>query len=253
MKPNLSKSKRCSAVPSAMVVSGMSLYAAAQSVLPRPDPDFNGKLGQTVATSTPDFPRQVVAPKGAPSVLMMLTDDVGHSAASSFGGPIATPTFEALAENGLRCNQFQPTAMCSPSRSALITGRNHHRNTNDLAANNPTKLKELQAAFDVEARKYNVYPLQTSVATRADVTLRPKLTLRRDSLVDYPGAVRISKRTAPDSKNRSFSVIADVVIRKGSAAGVLATQGGNFGGSGLYVDAGKPAFAYAHSNQPQHK
>ena len=128
MKPTLSKSKLCAAVLSALVVSGMSLSAAAQSVLPRPDPDFNGKIGLTVATSTPDYPRQVEAPKGAPNVLLILTDDVGYAASSPFGGPIATPTFAALAKDGLRYNQFHTTAMCSPSRSALITGRNHHTN-----------------------------------------------------------------------------------------------------------------------------
>ena len=124
---------------------------------------------------------------------------------------------------------------------------------NNLAEQNPAKLKELQATFDVEAKKYNVYPLQTSFATRADVTLRPSLTLGRSSFVYYPGAVRISEGTAPDTKNRSFSITADVVVPENGANGVLATQGGNFGGWGLFVNEGKPEFAYAFSNQPQHK
>ena len=123
----------------------------------------------------------------------------------------------------------------------------------DLASANPAKLKELQAIFDVEAKKYNVYPLETSFATRADVTLRPSLTLGRSSFAYYPGAIRISEGTAPDTKNRSFSVTANIIVPKGGANGVLATQGGNFGGWGLFVNDGKPQFVYAFSNQPQHK
>ncbi len=95
-------------------------------VLPRPPQDFKGKIGRTAAESTPDFPKPMAAPKGAPNVLLILTDDVGFSAASTFGGPIPTPTFDKLAEAGLRYNTFHTTALCSPTRSALITGRNHH-------------------------------------------------------------------------------------------------------------------------------
>lgn len=65
--------------------------------------------------------------------------------------------------------------------------------------------------------------------------------------------VRISEGTAPDTKNRPFSVTADVVVPEAGAEGMLATQGGNFGGWGLFVDGGKPQFVYAFSNQPQHK
>ena len=72
------------------------------------------------------FPTPADAPAGAPNVLVVLTDDVGFSAASSFGGPIPTPTFDFLAENGLRYTRFHVTAMCSPTRAALLTGRNHH-------------------------------------------------------------------------------------------------------------------------------
>ena len=123
----------------------------------------------------------------------------------------------------------------------------------NIAAQNPAKLKEMEAIFDAEARKYNVYPLDTSFAARADVTLRPSLTLGRSSFTYFPGAVRISEGTAPDTKNKSFSIIADVVVPTGGANGVLATQGGNFGGWGLFVDDGKPQFVYAYSNQAQHK
>ena len=100
--------------------------AVAQQVLPRPDLPFNGKIGRTVKESTSDFPKEVHAPKGAPNVLLVLTDDVGFAASSPFGGPIPTPTLDRLAKSGLRYNQFHTTALCSPTRAALITGRNHH-------------------------------------------------------------------------------------------------------------------------------
>ena len=98
----------------------------AQEVLPHPEPPFKGKIGRTVKESTADFPKEVQAPAGAPNVLLILTDDVGFGASSTFGGPIPTPTMDRLAQNGLRYNEFHTTALCSPTRAALITGRNHH-------------------------------------------------------------------------------------------------------------------------------
>ncbi len=124
---------------------------------------------------------------------------------------------------------------------------------NDLAAQNPAKLKELQEAFDREAKKYNVYPLDASFAERADVSIRPSLTRGRNTFTYYPGAIRIPEGAAPDTKNKSFTVTADVDVPKGGAEGVLATQGGRFGGWALFIVNGKPEFAYAFSNQPQHK
>lgn len=98
----------------------------APNVLPKPEPAFEGKIGRTVKDSKSDFPKEVQAPKGAPNVLLILTDDVGCGASSTFGGPIPTPTMDKLAANGLRYNRFHTTALCSPSRAALISGRNHH-------------------------------------------------------------------------------------------------------------------------------
>ncbi|MFV0446586.1 MAG: arylsulfatase [Planctomycetaceae bacterium] len=96
------------------------------NVIPRPKPPFGGTIGETIKQSTPDFPKQVAAPKGAPNVLLILTDDVGFGASSTFGGPIPTPNLDRLAKGGLRYNMFHTTALCSPSRAALISGRNHH-------------------------------------------------------------------------------------------------------------------------------
>ena len=100
--------------------------ASAQEVLPKPEPPFQGTIGRTVKDSRPDFPKEVQAPEGAPNVLLILTDDVGFGASSTFGGPIPTPSMDRLAQSGLRYNHFHTTALCSPTRAALITGRNHH-------------------------------------------------------------------------------------------------------------------------------
>ena len=82
-----------------------------QEVLPKPEPPFRGTIGRTVRGSRPDFPKDVEAPKGAPNVLLILTDDVGFGASSTFGGPIQTPTFQKLANEGLRYNMFHTTAL----------------------------------------------------------------------------------------------------------------------------------------------
>jgi arylsulfatase A-like enzyme len=76
---------------------------------------------------TPEWPKLISAPKGAPNVLLVMTDDVGFGASSAFGGPIPTPTYEKLASRGIKYNRFHTTALCSPSRAALITGRNQHQ------------------------------------------------------------------------------------------------------------------------------
>ena len=104
----------------------------AQEVLPKPQPPFKGKIGRTVKDSTPDFPKGVEAPKGAPNILLIITDDVGFGASSTFGGPIQTPNFQRIADAGIRYNTFHTTALCSPTRSALITGRNHHTNASGV-------------------------------------------------------------------------------------------------------------------------
>ena len=83
--------------------------------------------GRTPAESSPpSWPRTASAPAGAPNVLVIMTDDVGFGASSTFGGPIPTPTLDALARSGLRYNRFHTTAICSPTRAALLTGRNPH-------------------------------------------------------------------------------------------------------------------------------
>jgi arylsulfatase len=113
--------------PGATEPQGNSPSASADPrALPHPDPVFHGTIKTTAKESTPDFPKSVSAPQGAPNVLLIMTDDVGFGASSTFGGPIQTPTFDRLAKSGLRYNAFHTTALCSPTRAALITGRNHH-------------------------------------------------------------------------------------------------------------------------------
>ena len=95
-------------------------------VLPYPPAPFSGTIGLSPTESTPQFPQPVKAPAGAPNVLLVMTDDVGFASSSTFGGVIPTPALDQLAAHGLRFNRFHTTAMCSPTRAALLTGRNHH-------------------------------------------------------------------------------------------------------------------------------
>jgi len=96
-------------------------------ILPRPDFHFEGEIGRTYKDSDPaTFPQPVQAPKGAPNVVVILLDDVGFGQFSTFGGGVPSPTMDRLAAEGLRFNRFHTTALCSPTRAALITGRNHH-------------------------------------------------------------------------------------------------------------------------------
>src|SRR6266446_4266112 len=94
--------------------------------LPPPDPEFGGVIKEKASESTPWWPPRIVPPKGAPNILLILTDDEGFGAPSTFGGVIETPALDRIAKSGLRYTQFHTTALCSPTRAALITGRNHH-------------------------------------------------------------------------------------------------------------------------------
>jgi arylsulfatase len=94
--------------------------------LPNPPQAFGGEINLNAAQSKPFWPARVVPPKGAPNVLLIMTDDVGFAAPSTFGGVIPTPALDRIANTGLRYTQFHSTALCSPTRAALITGRNHH-------------------------------------------------------------------------------------------------------------------------------
>ena len=97
-----------------------------RSKLPLAEPRFTGKIGTTYQDSTDAWPPVPAPPAGAPNVVIIVLDDVGFGQTSTFGGPVPTPNLDKLASEGLRYNRFHTTAICGPSRAALITGRNHH-------------------------------------------------------------------------------------------------------------------------------
>jgi arylsulfatase len=89
---------------------------------------FDGVVGRTISESVPSWPAPVRAKPGSPNVLFIILDDVGFGQLGCFGGPVETPNIDRLARNGLRYNNFHTTALCSPTRSCFLTGRNHHSN-----------------------------------------------------------------------------------------------------------------------------
>jgi arylsulfatase A-like enzyme len=101
---------------------------------------FEGTIGRTYDDSTPWWPPLTTAPEGAPNVVMVLLDDVGYGQFGCYGSDIATPTFDRLAANGRRYANFHTTALCSPTRACLLTGRNHH-------SNGMARVVELAAGF----------------------------------------------------------------------------------------------------------
>ncbi|MDB4921515.1 arylsulfatase [Mucilaginibacter sp.] len=100
-------------------------YASAQNFTQQQQP-FTGTVGKTLADSKESWTPNIKAPKGAPNVVWILLDDVGYGASSTFGGVIRTPNFDSLAGKGLRYTNFHTAGICAPTRSSLLTGRNHH-------------------------------------------------------------------------------------------------------------------------------
>ena len=129
--------------------------------LPPPPPRFGGEINLNAYQSTPYWPARVVPPKGAPNVLLIMTDDVGFGAPSTFGGVIPTPALDRIAKAGLRYTNFHSTALCSPTRAALITGRNHHN-----------------VGFGVISEAATGYPGYNSVITKDSATIG---TILRDN------------------------------------------------------------------------
>src|SRR4029453_7780502 len=129
--------------------------------IPAPPVPFAGKIGLTTADSKPGWPPTIVPPKGAPNVLLIMTDDQGYGVCSTFGGVIPTPAMDRLAKTGLRYTRFNPPALCSPTRAALITGRNHH-----------------SSGFGVIGEMSTGYPGYNSVITKDKATIG---TILRDN------------------------------------------------------------------------
>jgi arylsulfatase A-like enzyme len=127
--------------------------------IPAPPQKFDGKIDRQATKSKPYWPARIVPPKGAPNVLLIITDDAGYGVSSTFGGVIPTPALDRIARDGLRYANFNSTALCSPTRAALITGRNHH-----------------SVGFGVIAEQATGYPGYDSVITKDKATIGRILT-----------------------------------------------------------------------------
>lgn len=122
--------------------------------LPAPVQKFGGKIERNAAQSKPYWPARISPSKDAPNVLLIITDDVGYGTSSTFGGVVPTPTLDRVANNGLRYTNFHSTALCSPTRAALITGRNHH-----------------SAGYGIISEMATGYPGYNSIITRDKATI----------------------------------------------------------------------------------
>ena len=110
----------------ALCALSMAMSGSAQEGLTKTEPPFKGKIARTFEESVEDWPKEPVFTGKEPNVLLILLDDVGYSQIGSFGGLTETPNIDKLAAGGLRYNNFHTTALCSPSRAAILAGRNHH-------------------------------------------------------------------------------------------------------------------------------
>jgi len=122
--------------------------------LPAPDPKFGGVIKEEALQSKAWWAPLIVPPKGAPNILLIITDDAGFGVPSTFGGIIPTATMDRLAKNGLRYNNIHSTALSSPTRAALITGRNHH-----------------SAGFGVISEQATGFPGYNSIIAKDKVTI----------------------------------------------------------------------------------
>jgi arylsulfatase len=109
-----------------LVTLSLFLVLPAASVWAADDDAFKGKIDPSRDKSSPDWPKRTSARKGAPNVVLILLDDVGFGATSTYGGPVLTPYLDELAKSGLRYNRFHVNSLCSPTRAALLSGRNDH-------------------------------------------------------------------------------------------------------------------------------
>ncbi|HEX9511233.1 MAG TPA: arylsulfatase [Puia sp.] len=110
----------------ALTLSLTIMLAGAEVFAQAPQQTYQGVVGKTLADSKEWWPDPVKAPTGAPNIIWIILDDVGYGASGAFGGVIRTPTLDSLANNGLRYTNFHTAAICAPTRSALLTGRNSH-------------------------------------------------------------------------------------------------------------------------------
>lgn len=142
--------------------------------------------------------------------------------------------------------EYQPRRPLLEDKWELYHVDEDFSSANDLAAQHPDKLKELQELFLQEAIKYQVLPLDDRVVERLNAALvgRPDLMAGRTKLTVFEGMIGMTENVFISTKNRSHTITAEVTIPKGGANGVLISQAGRFGGWSLYVKAGKPMYTY---------
>lgn len=163
MKSSLSRQLLCvvgalmlASIPSLAQQSGGEPCSPASTTtvdgryLPSPPAPFGGVINLDAKNSKPCWAPRVVPPKGAPNILLVMTDDQGYGISSTFGGVIPTPTMDRLAKAGLRYTQFHSTALCSPSRAAIITGRNHHSSGFGVVAEQATGFPGYNSVIGVD-------------------------------------------------------------------------------------------------------
>lgn len=120
------------------LIAAMPGAAQDRTVLPIAPQPFNGTIRENILDSSVKPATPLRAPQGAPNIFLFMSDDVGFAASSTFGGPVPTPNLERLAQRGQRYNRFHTTGICSPSRAALLTGRNHHNAGVGFLSDQPT-------------------------------------------------------------------------------------------------------------------
>jgi arylsulfatase len=258
--------------------------------LPRPDPVFTGKIGETVKDSTPSYPQPVKAPKEAPNVLLILLEDVsfgvcgtfleccgiaqpsvvngipqkpieGISMRYTFDDPKATSKrttqyFEMMVnraiyhEGWIACSRFGvPWNIAGRADDflkapwELFNIQADFTQANDLAAQHPEKLKELQTQFLEEAKKYDVFPLDSRMAERLDS--RNRVAGEPKSTWTYFGNnVRLHEPIGPLIYPNSHTITAEITVPADGCEGVLACAGGISGGWTFYVKDGRFAYHY---------
>jgi hypothetical protein len=157
--------------------------------LPAPQPAFGGVIENDALQSKQWWAPRIVPPKGAPDILLIITDDAGFGVPSTFGGVIPTPTMDRIANEGLRYNRIFSTSLCSPTRAALITGRNHH-----------------SVGFGVIAEQATGFPGYNSVIGADNATIGRIL---RDNGYAPPGSARTTTRRPSRPARPALHPVAD--------------------------------------------
>ena len=196
--------------------------------LPPPPPKFGGVIKESAKDSTPWWPPRVVPPKGAPNVLLIMTDDQGYGVPGTFGGVIPTPALDRIAKAGLRYTQFNSTALCSPTRAALITGRNHH-----------------SVGFGVISELSTGYPGYDSIIGPENATVG-RILADNGYATSWFGSENagIPVGNSPSILNKSFTITAEIEVPSSGGNGMIVTEGGRFGGYALYLLKGRRVFVY---------